>query len=229
MAKAKHDFIFVDESGDTGYALDPDTGELRSSPHFLLAALHVTDLSIALTNRHLASFRYYTQFDRELKFPPDREPFHRLLAPISRIAEMRNDIHASVVYLDKEKYTGGYLKPGGERPQSQIYFRNRVLRCLLEYHFSRHKLESDQYDLILDRVDMNLEQVENQRRYLNSNRNFRGPRYITHASSIYVEGLQVADHIARGFKDVVSGAPVPNSLEFVSKRDIATNRETWKR
>lgn len=229
MAKAKHDFIFVDESGDTGYALDRDTGELRSSPHFLLAALHVTDQSIAPVNRHLASFRYYTQFDRELKLPTDKEPFYRLLAPINRIAEARDDMHASVVYLDKKKYTGGYLKPGGERPQSQIYFRNRVLRCLQEYHFSRHELESGQYDLILDRVDMNLEQIENQRLYLSSNRNFRAPRYITHASSIYVEGLQVADHIARGFKDVASGAPVPSPLEFVSRRDIATDRETWRK
>ena len=229
MAKAKHDFIFVDESGDSGYALDPDTGELKSSPHFLLAAFHVTDRSIALINRHVASFRYYTAFERELKIPPTNEAYRRLLEPINRIAEARRDIHASVVYLNKEEYTGSYLKPGGQSPQSPFYFRNRVLRCLLEHHFANCELESGQYDLILDRVDMDLEQVENQRRYLNSNQNFRGPRYITHASSIYVECLQVVDHIARGFKDVANGATVPGSLRFVSARDITIDRETWKK
>ena len=224
---AKHDFIFVDESGDPGYVVDPCSGELRGSAHFLLAALHVTDQSISLINRHLAAFRYYTTFDRELKVPPEREVYDRLLEPICRSAERRSDIHASVVYLDKEKYTGSYLKPSGTRPQSQLYFRNRVLRCLLEHHFAKYQLESGQYDLILDRVDMNLEQIDNQRRYLNSNLNFRGPRYITHASSIYVEGLQVVDHIARGFKDAVYGSAVPDSLGFVIDRDITVDRETW--
>lgn len=226
---AKHDFIFVDESGDPGYVVDSCTGQLRGSAHFLLAALHVTDQSINVINRHLAAFRYYTAFDRELKLPPDMERFSRLLEPICQAAEQRSDIHASVVYLDKENYTGSYLKPGGLRPQSQLYFRNRVLRCLLEHHFAHYQLESDQYDLILDRVDMNLEQIDNQRQYLNSNQNFRGPRYITHASSIYVEGLQVVDHIARGFKDVVYGSTVPDSLGFVIGRDITTDRDTWRK
>ena len=76
---AKNDFIFVDESGDTGYKLDPETGELLSSPYYVLAALHVTDESIRWINRHVAAFRFYTGFSRELKFPPEREMFTRLL------------------------------------------------------------------------------------------------------------------------------------------------------
>ena len=37
---AKNDFIFVDESGDTGYKLDPETGELLNSPYYELVFQH---------------------------------------------------------------------------------------------------------------------------------------------------------------------------------------------
>ena len=220
---AKHDFIFVDESGDTGYALDPNTGELLGSSHFLLAALHVTDSSIARINRHVAAFRFYTGFDRELKFPPERDVYERFLEPIRLLSVAGHTIHASVVYLDKKGYSGNYLKPGGARPQSEFYFWNRVLRSLLEFHFANFQLESDRYDLILDRIDRTQEQIEDQRRYLEEYGRFPTPRYVTHASSIYVEPLQVVDHIARGFKNVAAGGELPNPLTFVARRDITEN------
>ena len=91
---AKNDFIFVDESGDTGYKLDPDTGELLSSPYFALAALHVTDESIRLINRHIAAFRFYTGFDRELKLPSEKDIFNRLVMPINDLTA-RRDVFAS--------------------------------------------------------------------------------------------------------------------------------------
>jgi hypothetical protein len=34
----RHDYIFVDESGDAGYKLDPVTGELLSSNYYIAAA-----------------------------------------------------------------------------------------------------------------------------------------------------------------------------------------------
>ena len=162
---AKNDFIFVDESGDTGYKLDPDTGELLSSPYFALVALHVTDESIRLINRHIAAFRFYTGFDRELKLPSEKDIFNRLVIPINDLTA-RRDVFASVVYLDKMEYAGPYLKAGGQRPQSARYFRNRVLRCLLESHFQSYELVSGRYELILDRVDMKLADIENLRGYI---------------------------------------------------------------
>ena len=221
---AKNDFIFVDESGDTGYKLDPETGELLSSPYYALAALHVTDDSIRMINRHVAAFRFYTQFDRELKLPTEREVFNRLLGPIGEMALGGQDIFASVVYLDKKRYTGPYLKVGGRRGQSGMYFRNRILRSLLEHHFQRYALVSDRYELILDRVDMKLADLENLRIYLRRNYNFPTPNFIIHAASIYVEGLQVVHHIASGFKNVVMGDETPQTLSFVERLDITANQ-----
>ena len=221
---AKNDFIFVDESGDTGYALNPDTGELLSKPYYVLAALHVSDDSIRLINHCVATFRFYTGFNRELKPPPEHEVFNRLMGPIQELAIQDSGIFASVVYLDKKSYTGNYLKADGLRPQSALYFRNRVLRCLLENHFSNYRLMSRQYELVLDRIDMTVGQVEGLRGYLRERGNFQEPRYITHADSMYVEGLQIVDNIARGFKNLATGGDVPQSLLFANSRDITEDR-----
>ena len=37
---------------------------------------------------------------------------------------------------------------------------------------------------------------------------------------MYVEGLQIVDNIARGFKDLAIGGRIPQSLSFVSSIDI---------
>ena len=75
----------------------------------------------------------------------------------------------SVVYLAKARYTGSYLKPGGKRPSDPIRFRNYVLRRLLEFHFQHYPLQSNQYDLILDRFEMTAEARENLLQYLAGN------------------------------------------------------------
>ena len=222
---AKNDFIFVDESGDTGYKLDPETGKLLSSPHYTLAALHVSDDSIRLINRHVAAFRFYTQLDRELKLPTEKEVFNRLLGPIGEMALGGQDIFVSAVYLDKKRYTGPYLKPGGLRGQSSIHFRNYILRRLLESHFEKYRLRSVQYELILDRIDMNPGQFKDLRQYIEGNFSIPSPNYITHASSIYVECLQIVHHIASGFKNVVRGDDIPDSISYVDERDITEDRE----
>ena len=81
----KHDFIFVDESGDLGYTLDAKSGILQSSDYYVTAALHLCDDSFSDINAHVAAFRYYSGRNRELKLPPEREEFTRLLDPIRSI------------------------------------------------------------------------------------------------------------------------------------------------
>ena len=224
---AKHDYIFVDESGDVGYGHDPNSGKLTSSNFYIAAALHLTDDAFGELNRHVAAFRFYSGLSRELKIPQSQEAFGKLLDPIRVMSEAGKNIWASVVYLDKLKYTGSYLKPGGTRPADSVKFRNYVLRRLLEHHFKTYELKSEQYDLVLDRVEMTREQIENLREYLGANRHFRTPTYITHASSIYVEGLQVVHHIANGYGSIIANEYVPSALSFVNARDITTNQRIF--
>ena len=221
----KHDYIFVDESGDGGYKLDPSSGELLSSAYYVVAALHLCDDSFAELNRHVAAFRFYSGLTRELKIPSGKAEFTRLLEPVRALADGGENIWASVIYLDKRQYTGSSLKPGGSRAPNPVRFRNAMLRRLLEHHFQSYPLQSRQYDLVLDRMTLTREEAENLRQYISNNWNFPTPTYITHASSIYVEGLQVVHHIANGYKDAVDGGPVPAELSFVNAKDLIADQD----
>ena len=219
---ARHDYIFVDESGDPGYACDPKSGELLSSGFYIAAALHLSDDAFAGLNKHMAAFRYYSGLNRELKVPPSREEFTRLLGPIKLMAESGANIRASVVYLDKCKYNGRYLKPRGLRLPDPHKFRNYVLFRLLRHHFYRSGLYSNQYELIVDRFESTGRQRERLARYLSQTDKFPMPAHITHAASIYVEGLQAVHHIANGFKGLANGEEPPSELSFVSARNLTS-------
>ena len=220
----RHDYIFVDESGDPAYTVDPESGRLLSTSFYIAAALHSCDDSIRDLNKHMAAFRYYSGLSRELKIPPEREEYTRLIDPIRALAEGGENIWASVVYVDKLRYNGSYLKPDVGRPPDPLRFRNYMLRRLLEHHFQRYQLQSNQYDLVLDRIDLSREQSEDLWQYISGNRNIPTPAYITHAASIYVEGLQAVHHIANGYSGVVDGGSVPRELSFVNARDISTDQ-----
>ncbi len=216
------DYIFVDESGDPGFTLDPSSGQLLSSKSYVAAALHLCDDAFRAVNQHVAAFRYLSGLSRELKIPPEKQDFTRLLDPIRVMSEGGQHIWASVVYLDKLRYTGSYLQPGGKRPVSPIRFRNYILRRLLEHHFNWRPTLSSKYELVIDRIDLSLEDVENLRQYLAGNRHIPTPIHITHASSIYVEGLQLVHHIANGYGGVVEGKAAPDAISFVKGKDITT-------
>ncbi len=220
----RHDYIFVDESGDAAFTHDPISGRLTSTSFYVAAALHLCDDSFRDLNKHVAAFRYYSGLSRELKIPAEREEFTKLLDPIRAMSEGGKNIWASVVYVDKPKYTGSYLKPGEKRPPDPVRFRNYILRRLLEHHFQQYKLQSRQYDLVLDRIELTREQIENLWQYIAGNRDIPTPIHITHAASIYVEGLQVVHHIANAFAGVVGGSTPPRELSFVNSRDLTTNQ-----
>ena len=216
----KHDYLFVDESGDPGYAIDPDSGQLLSTPYYTAAVLHIVDDAFRYVNMHMSAFRFYSRLMNELKIPAGREQFTTLMEPIGTLAENGAGIFASAVYLDKRRYTGRYLRPDEERQQDAVRFRNFVLRRLLEHHFKKYLLLSNVYDLVLDRFDMTKNEHENLAQYLARNRDIPTPDYITHASSIYVEGLQIVHHIANGFKSKATGGSIPTALSFVNAIDI---------
>ena len=222
----KHDYLFVDESGDPGYRLDPASGELLSSPHYVAAVLHVTDDAFVHINRHMAAFRYYSGMNRELKLPRNQDTATRLLQPVAAMVESGVNVWASAVFMDKQRYSGGYLGPQSILPESPTKFRNFVLRLLLEHHFEQFPLKTEQYDLVLDRVEMTKGDRDNLELYLAQNLSIPTPRHVTHASSIYVDGLQIVHHIANGYRDVPFGHDIPGELGFVSARDITSAHDT---
>ena len=175
----EHDFIFVDESGDPGYSHD-ESGNILSSSYYAAAALHICDDSFQYINRFMADFRYYTHMSKELKVPSGLEDYEKLLAPVKGAA--RRDgcfCAATAVYFDKKQYTGSYLKPRSDRPADPVRFRNYILRYLLEFHFSQTSLQAQQFDLVLDRVEMTKEQKDNLQDYISGNYHIPTPTYVT--------------------------------------------------
>ncbi len=223
----QHDYIFVDKSGDPAFTHDSTSGQLLSSVYYILAALHLCNDAFSDLNKHMAAFRYFSGLSRELKIPPEKGIFSKLLAPIGALSEGGKNIWASVIYVDKLKYTGTYLKPGGSRPANPIWFRNYMLRRLLEHHFQQYPLQSKQYDLVLDRIELSKDETENLQQYLAGNYYIPTPTHITHASSIYVEGLQVVHHIANGYSNIVDGGNLPPDLSFVNPRDLTNNQSIF--
>ena len=56
---ARYDYIFVDESGDPAFKVDPISHQPLSSNFYTAAALHVCDNSFRDLNKHIAAFRYF--------------------------------------------------------------------------------------------------------------------------------------------------------------------------
>ena len=186
--------------------------------------MHLTDDAFRYLNQHVAAPRFYTGFTKELKIPPGNLKFPKPLEPIRSLAQEGAGIWASVVYVDKLRYTGPYLKQV-ERPASSLRFRNFILRLLLERHFQNYPIQSLYYNLVLDRVDLTRKQADNLWHYLYGNLATPNPSHITHASSIYVEGLQVVHHIAEGFKEALRRENMPPELTFVNPRDLTHSQE----
>ncbi len=225
MTSPRHDFLFVDESGDAGYTLERGTRQLLSTRYFVMAALHICDDSIRDLNAHVAAFRYLSSLVRELKIPHRDKSAEKFLQPIAELAESTTNLWASVVYVDKERYTGRYLRPTADTGTDSLRFRNYVLRRLLRHHFDLHPLKSRQYDLVLDRFDMASSDLESLTRYLKTRPDIPPPTYVTQASSIYVEGLQVVHNLANGYYGSLKNASaLPSYLSFATPMDLSENR-----
>lgn len=114
-------------------------------------------------------------------------------------------------FILKSKYRGYWLEAKDDKPADPTMLRNYVLRKALELLFDGVEYgEQDTLELVVDRVDYSDAQIANLRDYLagkfNQHGLFQFPRvtHATHADSIYVEGLQLADHIARLAHRIVS-------------------------
>lgn len=187
MKQPKRDFIFIDESGDPG---EPQS---TSSPYYVAACLHVTDVQMEDLLPHFVNLRYFKSLSRELK-PIVSNP--KLLPKILDILGWHDGIRISAVHLIKKDYKGPYLTDASPKGKNPRYFQNFILRQLLEHHFATSKFETEEGELIIDRVSMTFANEIGLRNYLNNNWNLPDFAHITFADSRYVECLQIVDLIA---------------------------------
>jgi hypothetical protein len=187
---AKRDFIFIDESGEPGQEIK----------YYILGLLHITDVSLKNINTHLGAFRYFGCIKRELISTRLNKLQKEQLLNILKISINNNDfIKASAIYVNKDNYQGPYLKSDF----NPNYFRNLMIRKLLEFHFSENKPQSKEIELIIDRFYSLEEQEQKMRNYLRTDKYNLLPNFlhIIQADSRYVELLQIADWISGSVKE----------------------------
>ncbi|MEI6449140.1 MAG: DUF3800 domain-containing protein [Actinomycetes bacterium] len=180
-AKARRDFIFIDEHGDPGPAA---TG----STHFASIAIHTTDVSLAPLVECFADLRFYRQIYKETKSLDSIPTLRPKLAEIFRHMATAHAIHFSVTHIDKRTYAGPYMDP-----VDGVRFRNFQVRCLLEWHFARHPVASTECEIVFDRHSHSHSQLDDLRRYLGGSGQLPKFAAVTAVDSRYVESIQVAD------------------------------------
>jgi len=188
---AKRDFIFIDESGEPG----------RKVPYYIQGLLHITDESLKNINIHLGAFRYFGCIKRELVSTRLTKLQKEQLLNIFKLSVNNNNfIKTSVVYVEKNNYKGPYL---GKNDFNPNYFRNLIIRKLLEFHFQNNKPQSKEIELIIDRFYSSEELEQRLRNYLRTDKYNLLPNFlhIIQADSRYVELLQVADWINGSVKE----------------------------
>jgi len=191
MAKSKRDFIFIDESGEPG----------EKTHYYIQGLLHITDESLKKLNIHLGAFRYFGSIKRELKSTRLTKLQREQLLNILKLSiDDNNFVKASAVYVNKSDYKGPYLRKDDFNP---CYFRNLIIRKLLEFHFQNNNPQSKEIEIVVDRIYSSEIQEQHLRNYLRTDKYNRIPDFlhIIQADSRYVELLQIADWISGSVKE----------------------------
>jgi len=209
-------YLFIDESGDPGH------GEGDSSSYYAELVLQISDEGFPGVIRHVNNWRYIKGYPGEMKRPPRGPHMEIFLRPLLEL-QRNAAISCSSIYLIKEAYTGPYLKVTSPKGENPILFRNFVHRQLLEYHFSLHPPVTNNIELVFDRFEMSHDALKNLEDYLRNNIRLPSFKYITHADSLYVDALQVANQLVNLVSDIALGQVSPERrglLGFISMKDI---------
>lgn len=233
MVKRERWLVFADDAGDPGEA---------GTSHFGYAMIAVRREHLPVLTQARAEFRVAERVFGESKSGRiDSERFRKSIQVLADRTGPAELLVATSV-IDKSRYGGAWLKPSEGKPAAPIYLRNYVIRKTLEFLFDKVALERCSADLVLDRVDYSDTQLLNLRRYLggefNDQGDFKYPRitHVTHADSIYVEGLQLADHVARMAYYISSrGLPTDQKVQqylriqtILGGRDFQPNPEAMR-
>lgn len=191
-------FLFLDETGDPGHPSQRD-----SSRYYQLNVTVAHRESLKHLHKHLAAFRYFKESGKELK-KHTRDA--RVLGEVYRDVSSKDGVMFLSFILNKEEYTGPYLRKFGR----EIYqynsnkFRNFVIRMSLEYIFGRLiqvDTEKHHIEIVFDRYLQAEADEENLKQYLRGNYNLPHFENIVQVDSEYSEAVQVSDYIGRYVKE----------------------------
>ena len=203
-------FVFVDETGDLGSKLSKG-----ATYYFGMALLSVQDKNYEALRRLLSQVHWLSGTATTTSLGRNSIRALNLLRGLGEL-ERNGIVSASGLYIIKEAYGGRYTKWSDvEVAPSEwpYYFRNYLLRHLLEFHFANVDNLTDPVDLVLDRTLLTESQRRNTLEYLNSEtaiplrEQFRIPpiEFLTIADSEYVGGLEIAHVLADILREHIKG------------------------
>ncbi|MCH8949741.1 MAG: DUF3800 domain-containing protein [Chloroflexi bacterium] len=193
MPKNQHWTVFADDTGDPG---------VSGSEHFGYALVAVERADMHVLIRLMSEFRVNHTMFTEAKVKIGHALFRPVIEGVSTACE-DGMMLAGACIIRKPYYDGPYLRDAPDIAADPHFLRNFTIRHALEVLFAGVPFDDeDTIEVVLDRVDYNDKQIMNLRDYLSSAYAKEGAfafpkaRYVTHADSVYVEGLQVANHLA---------------------------------
>ena len=197
------EFIFVDESGDTGIVSG-------SSSHYLVTSLHINEKEMHHLRRHLAAFRYHSESSNEFKDGrwSKRSVEHgdtgdRL---IRSVVHMKNEgaLLVSATWLHKDTYRANRGPHLSGAAGDSRKFRSYQIRRHLEHHVQIRPW-GDETDLVIDRWQMTLSERDEFEKYIHGNWNLRPKPTITFVDSLTCDQIQVVDIVARMLYRKIAG------------------------
>lgn len=158
-------FIFVDETGELGKR---NIFSLGSTSYFGIAAISIADRDYKVLRLLLAQIHWLRGTATTIDSTKHIWAFNFLRG--LKELEAIGLISASALYIDKKDYKGRYLTWSDyniHKDEWRYYLRNYMLRHLLEYHFNS-SIPREPVELIIDRIPLTKNQLENTHNYLNS-------------------------------------------------------------
>lgn len=185
------EYVFVDESGDPGFASG-------TADRFFLAAVHCDGPTLRVITNHFVNLHYHHGLGgSELKewWPAKSADITlRQLQSCVRLFEkltQQGALKATTVWVEKAAWQASSGPYTGGSAQDSFLFRNYVLKRLLRRHVARFGW-GDNVDLVVDRYDLPERERARVQNLLNAALH-PAPAHITAVSSAYVGTIGIAD------------------------------------
>jgi hypothetical protein len=190
----RHWLVFGDDTGDPG---------ADGSAHFGYALVAIPVERMPEFVRLRALFRTERKIFVESK-PKKSKNVHISggLADLHALSDL-HEARVAVALIHKSAYRGYWLRQNGEIPANSNFLRTYLVRKALELAFDGTQCTDDSMELVLDRNGNGERQTRNFHKYLAGEYTEYGRfaipavTQVVYANSLYVEGLQAADLVAR--------------------------------